>query len=487
MQAVTRLLTRRQWGGGFVATLAVLAGGCATISPGEERTLGQEGADEVEQTIGLVRDAKVVGYVRQVGGRLALAAERADVVWQFNVADDPEANAFALPGGWVYVTRGALALLNSESELAGVLSHEMAHVLERHAARRVEAATPLALIFGVPATVLGTVSPTLGGIVRGTGRLASGVALASYSRDQEREADRRGIEVAAHVGYDPAGLASFLRTLEREEALAPGRDPGRPRFFSTHPTTPERVGNVEAAARTLVKGPGAAIAPTRAAFVGRLEGLVVGDNPAHGVFLGSLFAHPDLDVALEMPAGWKTSNTAEAAGAIAPGGDAAVLLTLVGPGDDPVAGAKADGLPEAQAKHLERSRIASLPAARLIADTRDGDRLALTWIAHRARVFRVTGMTRIRDWDRYRPAFERSAASFRPLLPADRERIVESRLRVRSAAAGETVAQVVSRGGGIWDPARTAVANGTTVEARLDAGWPVKVPVAQLYRGITTS
>jgi predicted Zn-dependent protease len=487
MQAVTTMLTRRQWGGGFVATLAVLAGGCATISPGEERKLGQEGADEVEQTIGLVRDAKVVGYVRQVGGRLTQTAPRADVVWQFNVADDGEANAFALPGGWVYVTRGVLALLNSESELAGVLGHEMAHVLERHAARRVAAATPLAVIFGVPAAALGTVSPALGGIVRGTGRAASGVILASYNRDQEREADRRGIELAAHAGYDPAGLASFLRTLEREEALVAGRDPGRPRFFSTHPTTPERVGNVEAAARTLLKGSGAPIVPTRAAFVGRLEGLVVGDNPAHGVFLGSLFAHPDLDVALEMPAGWKTVNTPETAAAIAPGDDAAVLLTLAGSGDDPVAGAKADGLPEAQAKHLERSRIASLPAARLIADTRDGDRLALTWIAHRARVFRVTGMTRIRDWDRYRPSFERAAASCRPLLPADRERIVEGRLRVRSAAAGETVAQVVARGGGIWDPARTAVANGTTVEARLGAGWPVKVPVAQRYRGINTS
>jgi predicted Zn-dependent protease len=162
-------------------------------------------------------------------------------------------------------------------------------------------------------------------------------------------------------------------------------------------------------------------------------------------------------------------------------------LTLVGPGDDPVAGAKADGVPEAQVKRLERSRIASLPAARVIADTRDGDRLALTWIAHRTRVFRVTGMTRIRDWDRYRPAFERAAASFRPLRPADRERIVESRLRVRSAAPGETVAQVVGRGGGIWNAARTAVANGTTVEARLDAGWPVKVPVAQRYRGINGS
>jgi predicted Zn-dependent protease len=244
------------------------------------------------------------------------------------------------------------------------------------------------------------------------------------------------------------------------------------------------VENVEAAGRSLVRGAGAPVAATRAAFLTRLEGMVIGDNPAHGVFLGSLFLHPDVDVALEVPAGWKTVNTPRAAGAVAPGGDAVVLLTLVGPGDDPVTGAKKDGLPEPQVKRLQRGRIGTLPTARLVADTRDGNRVTLTWLAHRARIFRVTGMTRIGDWERHGPGLERVAASFRPLLAADRERVVESRLRTRRATAGETVAQVLARGGGTWNAARTAVANGTTVDATLEAGWPVKVPVAQRYRGI---
>ena len=479
---VTPMMTRRAWGGGLVATVALLAGGCATMSPSEERRLGQEAAQEVEQTVGLLRDPKLVGYVRSVGGRLAHAAQRPDITWRFNVADDPDANAFALPGGWVYVTRGLLVLLNSENELAGVIGHEMAHVLERHAARRASAATPFAVIFGVPAAILGSVSPTLGGIVGGTGRLASSAALASYSRDQEREADQRGIVLAARAGYEPAALATFLRTLEREEELA-GQDPDRRSFFATHPATPERVGSVETAARSVTRAPGTPLAGGRSAFVGRLEGLVVGDDPATGIFLGSLFVQPDLDVALTMPAGWKTINTPDVAAAVAPDGDAAVLLNLVGPGDDPVAGAKADGLPEAQLKRVQRLQIAALPAARLIADTRENDRVTLTWIAHRKRIFRVTGMTRSRDWAHYSPAFERTAAGFRPLLAADRERIVESRLRLRLATAGETVGQVLARGGGTWNAARTAVANGTTVGARLEAGWPVKVPVSQRYSG----
>src|SRR5262249_16230830 len=119
-------MTRREWSRGLAASLALLAGGCATMSPSEERRLGDEAAQGVEEPVGLVRDPRLVGYVRQIGGRLAQVAQHPEVTWRFNVADDPDPNAFALPGGWVYVTRGLLALLNSEAELAGVVGHEMA-------------------------------------------------------------------------------------------------------------------------------------------------------------------------------------------------------------------------------------------------------------------------------------------------------------------------------------------------------------------------
>lgn len=467
----------------MLTALAALTAGCATVSPREEKKLGREAADEVEQTIGLVRDPRPLEYVRRVAGRLAQAAQRADIAWQVNVADDGAPNAFALPGGWVYVTRGLLALLNTEDELAGVLGHEMSHVTERHAVRQARASTPFTVLFGVPAAILGTVSPTLGGIVGGTGQLLSKVTLAPYSRDQEREADERGIALAARAGWDPMGLAASLHALHEEEALA-GGDPDRVGFLATHPSGRERVATIQDLARRQARAPAAPIAGTRSAFLGRIEGLVVGDNPATGVFLGTLFVHPDLDAAVEMPAGWKTANTPAAAGAVAPpDGDAAVLLGVAGPGDDPIAGAKADGLKDPDLKRLERLQISGLPAARALAETRDGDRVALTWIAHRQRVFRVLGLAPRRAWDRYGAVLDRAARSFRPLRPADRERIVESRLRLRPARSGETVAQVLARGGGTWDAARVAVANGVTPNAKLETGWPVKVPVAQRYAG----
>src|SRR5689334_7944562 len=154
------LLTRRECGRCLMGALALLGGGCATMSASEEQKLGTAAAEEVERTMGFVREPRLVEYVRQAAARLVAAAERPDVAWQFHVVDDEEPNAFALPGGFVYVTRGLLAFLNSEDELAGVIGHEMAHVLERHAARRAGAATPFTVLFGVPAAILGTVSPT---------------------------------------------------------------------------------------------------------------------------------------------------------------------------------------------------------------------------------------------------------------------------------------------------------------------------------------
>jgi predicted Zn-dependent protease len=258
-------------------------------------------------------------------------------------------------------------------------------------------------------------------------------------------------------------------------------EPSRPRFFSTHPSTPERVQNVEAIARSLVRTPVAQIAGNRAAFLGRLDGLVVGDNAGNGVFAGATFLHPEFDLAIDMPAHWKTANTPEIVGAVAPDERAIVLLQLVGPGDDPVAGARTDGVAESQLGALRRVTISGLPAAQVIATTRDGDRVGLTWIAHRQRVFRVAGLSAGSDWERYRPALDRTASSFRPLSAADRPRIVQSRLRVRPAVAGETVSQVLARGGSSWTPAQAAVANAVAVDTKLDPGWPVKVAISERY------
>src|SRR5262249_11384355 len=331
-----RTPTRRQWCVGLLAALAAPAlASCGTgasapslVSEKKERELGQQAAGEVARTIGLVQDPALVQYVGEIGRRFAAEANSPNVSYEFHVADDTEPNAFALPGGFVYVTRGILALANSEDELAGGIGHEMGHVVARHSGRRLETATPLALLFGVPSAIVGIVSPTLGGIIGGVGNVASGFVLAPYSREQEREADRIGVDLAARAGWDPAGLPSMLRTLEREQALA-GGDPSRVSFFANHPATPDRRKDTTALARTLTRRPAPPIGASRSAFLARLDGLVVGPDPASGVFVGSTFEHPDLGLVLDMPAGWKTKNTPATAIAMQPNGRAAVALQFV--------------------------------------------------------------------------------------------------------------------------------------------------------------
>ena len=435
--------------------------------------------------MGLVRERRLVEYVEAIGTRLAQATRRADISWQWSVADEADANAFALPGGWVYVSRGLLALSNREDEIAGVLAHEMAHVTERHAISRVRAATPLAVLFGVPGGILGMVSPTLGGILSGAGRVVTGLAIAPYSREQEREADRIGIEIAARAGWDPGALADLLGSLERAEALTEDASKRRLSFFATHPSTPDRVANIKAAARSVSHTAAAPIAGSRASLLGRLDGLVIGNNAANGVFAGPLFLHADLEVAVEMPSNWKTANPPEGAGAVAPDEAALVIVHVSGSGDDPVAGARADGLTEAQVQRIRRFQVSGLPAAALTASTRDGTRVAFTWIAHRQRIFRVTGVCGGAEWERYRDDFQRTAASFRPLRPEDEARITETRLRIRPARGGETIAQTLARGGATWSPAQAAVFNGVAPEQPLERDWPVKVAVTERYPPVT--
>jgi len=481
----------------LLAVLVVLAPGCVmnpvtghpemtVLSSSKEQEIGREGAEDVKAAMGIVDDPALTAYVVEVGTRLAAQSPRRDVTYTFQIVDTPEPNAFALPGGWVYVSRGLLALLDSEDELAGVVGHEIGHVAARHAARRATSAAPLAVLTGVGAAVTGLVSPMLGGIVGGVGSLANSAFLAPYSRDQEREADRVGQYLASRAGWDPAGLTSALEALERDDKLRPGGD-RKPSFFDTHPATPERVTTTEAYAKTLTAAPRNAIAGSRAAFVAHLDGLVVGAAASAGVFHEQLFLHPDMDFAIRFPDGWKTENVPSAVGGQAPDGAAALIVELDGKGDDPVAAFRSfvEKAQLSPAPTPERLTVNGLPAARLAGrfrTSRDTIVLELTWIAHGGYVFRVTGGSTPARFDAVRGALETATGSFRPLTDADRAGITEERLRVVQARAGETVAALAARTRSAWKPERIAAANDVDPGATLEAGFPVKVAMTQRYR-----
>jgi predicted Zn-dependent protease len=460
------------------------------VSEEVEVEKGREGAELVSEQMGLVEDAALGPYVSSVGERLVAQAPKRGFQYRFAIIDQDEPNAFALPGGYIYVSRGLLSIANNEDELAGVIGHEIVHVAARHHAQRQTRAAGVGLL-ALPGLLAGAlIGGPVGDLVSAPFAVAGTGLLAGYSRDQEKEADRIGQEIAARAGYDPRGLADFLVTLERDTGLRV-EEPRIPGFFDTHPSTPKRATQAAARAEKLAFEARRPVAGSRDGFLKRLDGVMVGANPAEGVFEGQRFLHPDLRFVVEFPEGWKAVNTRLAVGAIAEGGGAQVVVQHQGSGSDPREASSAFLAEASQhlrvdVARLDREEINGLDAVRgqvVAGDRRGSVSLDLTWIAHRGSIYLITGMVERGYSDAHRATFGRVAHSFRPIRPAERERITETRVRVRGARPGEGLGSLGARTGNTWSVERTAVANALPAGVSLAEGRLVKVALQQRYPG----
>jgi predicted Zn-dependent protease len=456
----------------------------AMVSQSTELAIGAEQAKVVEREMGLLGAPELVAYVRAVGERLAASSPRRDVPYAFHVVDTPEPNAFAVPGH-VYVTRGLLVLLNDEDELAGVLAHEVGHIAARHAVQRLSRAVPAGIVTDVVAGVTGMASPLLGSLFQVGGDLATAALLAPYSREQEREADRVGQEITAGAGWDPAGLARSLATLERAEAYGPAPR-RRPSFLDSHPSTPERVGSMAAYARALPRGARADGALGPEAFLAHLDGLVIGQGAAQGIFEKTTFLHPDLGFHLRYPDGWKTENTATLVAGAAADGTMGVVLSLAVDGSDPLDGVRAfeKGVAQPLIARVERTTIDGLAAAHISASAEsDGRRAAieLWWIALGGHVFQLTGIAPARSVTEDRPVIESVARSFGALTDAERRGIREPRLRLLAARPGESLGGLTARSRTPWKPELVAIVNGLDERASIPMGRRIKVAQLEAY------
>jgi predicted Zn-dependent protease len=428
----------------------------------DDQRVGEEASKQVEAEMGLIRDPALLSYVRQIGKRLAHYAPRGRFEYSFQIVDQEAPNAFALPGGHIYVSRGLLALSNSEDELAGVIGHEIVHVARRHAAGR------QSVMHSVP----------------GLFQMSAAGMVASYSRNQEREADRLGQGLAGLAGYDPQGIAEFLTSLEYTERLRIGysRLPG---FLDTHPATSERVASAGARARMIAWKRKPPLAPDRAAYLAKLDGLALGTRASEGVFEGDRFLHGDMGFAMRFPPGWRRFNTRQAVGAVSPSRDAQVALEFQGRGDD-VQAAAAQFIAESSGGGLSVDpprpiKIGSLDAMRAEgrARVRGGSVGAhFTWITWQGSVFRLTGMA-LGGSSKLEGVFRSVARSFRPITPQERASISERRLRIATARGGESIGELSRRTGNEWDIQRTAVMNGIFATARLESGQLMKIAVSE--------
>ena len=403
-----------------VLILVATLGGCARnpvtgrpqlalISQSQEVAIGQQAAQEVAQALGLVENAALQAYVQRLGEQLAQGSERPDLPWTFRVVEDATPNAFALPGGYIFITRGLMNLMDSEAELAAVLGHEIGHVTARHSVTAISRAQLAQFGLGLGMILFPDLQPF--GDVAGGGLQ---LLFLKHGRDAERQADDLGFRYALQEGYEIREMIDVFRILQLV-GEAEGRSPV-PTWMATHPYPAERIARIERQLETL-EPPSEPLKLERAVYLGQIDGLVYGENPRNGIFRGSIFLHPELAFRVEFPDGWRYQNLPRAVVAASPQGDGAVQLSLE-QGDPTTAARQFLSQQGIQAGRLTREAINGIPAvvSYFQAQTQQGVlRGIVAFLSYEGRTYRLLAYAPAQQFERYDALFRRVLGSFAPL------------------------------------------------------------------------
>ena len=469
-----------------VLALVAWMGNVPAAAQSSDVEMGAEVAQKVKEEIGLYEAPETTEYMQAIGARLVRHLDDNPFTFEFHIVDQFDPNAFALPGGWVYISRGLLVLANNEDELAGVIGHEITHVSERHSAHRQRRGV-LGGILQIPGNIVGAVvSADIGALINAPINTIGQISLASYSRGQEREADRLGMRLAARSGYDPSALADILAHLETDVEMLTGES-HRSSFFDSHPTTPDRVNEIHDEAEDIQWTAHAPIAADQRAFLEKLDGLWYDVNPAQGIFKGDRFYQPDLGFTVTFPAGWKTLNTPGYVAAYADE-EKAILLIGVAGDDEPSVYANrfVDRLREEhKASPLENRAVDTgawsghyVTLEESAARGGEHSYLHYLWVRMQGVTYQLVGA----GANRYRNALRATALSLRPLMEDDWDVIAGLRVRVVEARKGENLTQLGERTGNRWKPAYTALINDLSEDRPLEAGTLVKIARMEQYR-----
>jgi len=296
-----------------------------------DKQLGAENAKMVEAQMGIYPDEEKTAYIRKVGERLIAQLEKPLFDYQFHIVPELTPNAFALPGGYVYVTTGLIPILESEDELACILAHEIIHANNRHSIKQLEKSI-LPRLLEIPGNLIGVFDQNLGAIFNAPIKTSNALLFASYSRKAETEADEEGIKLAAAAGYDTNAMIIALIRLSATIEVATGQKEQKS-YFNDHPYTPDRAKSIE---KTQKKLDAKKEAPISADFINEFDSLLFGDSPSKGVIKENQFLHPDIDFSIHFPEGWTIENQPTNVGAYHPERKAAVFVSLEEQGLSPI-------------------------------------------------------------------------------------------------------------------------------------------------------
>jgi len=434
--------------------LAALLSGCATnpvtgdqdlvfMSEQDEIQLGKQVQQQVLQQYHVYNDVELQNYVQYVGDKLAGKSHRPNLDYTFTVLDSDEVNAFALPGGHVYITRGIMAYLNSEAQLAAVLGHEIGHVTARHAVRQQSASQLAGLGAALGAALIPGMSQYAGQQL--TGMIGTAL-LRGYGREHELEADRLGAQYLARSGYDPDAMLDVIRTLKSQEAFevrlarAENREPHVYHgLFASHPDNDTRLKQVVASAEQYKTEKTTFIGSTD--YLRRIDGLTFGESTSNGIIKDRNFYHGAMNFAMRFPQGWQIRNLPDRVMAVSPDNNAMIQLNAL-PADPGLTPQQfmADKLDIKSMSHGQDLTVHGLPAHTATApiNTGNGQNLArVTVIYHDRTAFILAGITRNpRSLGGYDNDFLDTARSFRPLTAAEQQLAVQNK-HLRLIQAGQ--------------------------------------------------
>ncbi len=408
------------------------------VSEEEEIQLGRKSDTGVIKEYGLYEDQRVTAYVGELGLRMGKLSHRPALDWHFKVLDDPVVNAFAAPGGYIYFTRGILAALNSEAELAGVMGHEIGHVTARHSAQKLSKAQVAQVgLFGldIGLSVLGI--PGLSSLAQ----MGVGVLFLKFSRDDEREADSLAVEYATKAGYDASRMADFFETLQRMDSREDKS--GLPSWFSTHPSPVDRESAVRSQSRqwqqkTGLKNPKV----DREKYLRVIDGMIYGNDPRQGYAEGGVYYRPGQRLQFPLPKDWKVNDTPAVVQMMSPKKDAVILFSGV-PGQS-AADAAQKFVSKTNAKILrsESRSVHQLPSQQLLSEVRSSQgtmRVLSYFIQKEKQVFAFHGMSALRLFPPYEKTFQDTFGGFQELKDPRKINVQPNRVRIRSTGKTDTV------------------------------------------------
>jgi predicted Zn-dependent protease len=443
------------------------------VSEGQEIQMGAAYDSQVVMSIGEYADPALQMYVADLGKRLAAASERPNLPWTFRVVDDPSVNAFAIPGGHVYITRGILAHMTNEAELATVMGHEIGHVTARHTAQQMTQQQLAGL-----GLAIGSIASSRIAQYAGQASQALQVLFLKFSRDDESQADQLGIRYSIRANYDSREMIDVMQMLDRIETASGGK---LPEWLATHPAPANRIEHINA----ILAGAQTDFSHAtvnREGYERRIDGMIFGMNPREGFFKGTEFFQPDLKFRIAFPSDWQTANTKQTVGAQSPKQDAVIELQLAA-GSSAADAARAflsqEGI---QAGTVTGAKVNGLTAASapFAAAMEQGTlRGQAVFIEYGNFVYRLLAYGAEATWANNQEAAQRALGSFAPLTDSTLLNVQPQRISLITLDRRTTITELTRQKRSPVPAATLALINQVEETTPLERGRVVKWVVGQ--------